>query len=111
MAEHKVAEAVLAIPCWGIYADYDANAPDTATCFLVATEELAKEVCALLNESPRSYGNLAFVDGWEHCKSFSYSGEFCAVNMVGRIFTSLDALKASEHLEREDDDAEESDED
>lgn len=102
MAEHKIAEPVLAIPCWGIFADYDAEAPDTKTLFLVATEELAKEVCAFLNEDPRKWNNLAFVDGWEWKKSFSYSGEFCATNMAGEIFTSLASLKESEHLEGDD---------
>jgi len=71
MSDHKVADVVLAYPCFGIYADYDANAPDTETYFVVATKELAEEVCAKLNENPRKWGNLGFVDGWEHAKSFS----------------------------------------
>lgn len=103
MTEHKIAEPVLAVPCWGIFADYDGNAPDTKVLFLVATEELAKEVCALLNENPRAYGNLAFVDGWEFCKRFGYHGAWCATNMTGEIFTSLEALRESEHLERSED--------
>lgn len=103
MAEHKVAEPVLAIPCWGIFADYDANAPNTEVLFLVATEELAKEVCAVLNESPRSWSALAFVDGWEHCKSFAYRGSYVAPSMAGEVFTSLEALRESEHFERDDD--------
>ncbi len=103
MAEHKIAEPVLAIPCWGVYADYDANAPDTATLFLVATEELAQEVCALLNENPRAHGNLAFVDGCEYCKRFEYSSELCPVDRAGEIFTSLEAFKESEHFENEED--------
>lgn len=104
MVKHKVAEPVLAIPCWGIFADYDANAPDTRILFLVSTEELAKEVCAFLNENPRKWGNLACVDGWEHCKRFSWMGTFCATNMVGEIFTSLEALKESDHLKSDGDD-------
>jgi hypothetical protein len=39
---------------------------------VVGTEELAKEVVDTLNKNPRKYGNLAFVDGCEHCKSFDW---------------------------------------
>lgn len=103
MAEHKVADPVLAIPCWGIFADYDGNAPDTAVFFHVATEELAREVCAVLNEDPRSWVALGFVEGCEYAKSYECRGAYVAPNMVGEVFTSLEALRESEHFERDED--------
>ena len=69
---HKGPRPVTAYEGYAIYADYDANAPNSEDVVFVSTEELAKEVCGKLNEDPRSYGNLAFVDGWEFCKSFRY---------------------------------------
>lgn len=77
MTVHKIADPVPGIPCFGVYADYDANAPDTATHILVATEELAKEVCAFLNKDARAW-NQAFVDGCESCKSWQYRPEMVA---------------------------------
>lgn len=65
---------VVAYETYGIFGDYDGNAPDTDTICLVATEELAKEVCAKLNENPRDY-HVVYVDGWEHNKRFSYRRE------------------------------------
>lgn len=70
--EHPEPERVTAYRAWGIYADYDANAPDTRDLILVSTEALARDVCDALNEDPRRWGNLAFVDGWEFCKSFQH---------------------------------------
>tara|TARA_R110000868_G_scaffold47769_7_gene156246 strand:+ start:2632 stop:2958 length:327 start_codon:yes stop_codon:yes gene_type:complete len=65
---------VVAYETYGIFGDYDCNVPDTYTICLVATEELAKEICAKLNENPRDY-SVVCVDGWEHCKRFSYRRE------------------------------------
>ena len=67
-------EKVTAYRAFGIFADYDANAPDTATLVTVTSEELAKQVCEKLNEDPRSYV-IAFVDGCEHWKRFSHRPE------------------------------------
>lgn len=65
---------VVAFEAFGIFGDYDGNAPDTATICLVSSEELAKLVCASLNEDPRKH-NIVFVDGWESSKMFSYRRE------------------------------------
>ena len=51
MTKHAVAEVISAIPCFGIFADYDANAPNTETLFVVATSDLATEVCEALTSS------------------------------------------------------------
>jgi hypothetical protein len=64
-------EEITAYRAFGIFADYDANAPDTDTLVTVASEELAKQVCEKLNEDPRSHV-VAFVDGWEHAKRFRH---------------------------------------
>jgi hypothetical protein len=65
---------VTAYEAFGIFGDYDGNAPDTESVCLVATEDLAKEVCAKLNEDPREYA-IVCVDGWEHSKRFRYRTE------------------------------------
>lgn len=102
-AEHPVLEPVPAVPCYGIYADYDANAPDTEDLLTVSTEELAKAVCEVLNEDPRKWGNMAFVDGFEWAKSFSYHKTF--VEPGHEVSTSVE--KAMSWVE-EDEDCEES---
>lgn len=70
--EHGMPEPVQGYRAWAIYADYDANAPDTEDLILVSTEDLAKLVCDELNEDTGRWNNLAFIDGWEHCKMFRY---------------------------------------
>jgi hypothetical protein len=67
----KTMEKITAYRAFGIFADYDGNAPDTDTIVTVTSEELAKQVCEKLNEDPRSYV-IAFVDGWEHAKRFRH---------------------------------------
>ena len=52
-------EKITAYRAFGIFADYDANAPDTDTIVTVTSEELAKEVCEKLNEDPRRHTVLA----------------------------------------------------
>jgi hypothetical protein len=64
-------EKITAYRAFGIFADYDANAPDTGTLVTVTSEELAKQVCEKLNEDPRSYV-IAFVNGCEHWKRFGW---------------------------------------
>ena len=68
---------VTAYEAFAIYGDYDSNAPDTSTICLVASEDLAKEVCSKLNEDPRKYC-VVFVDGWEHAKRFRFRPELVA---------------------------------
>ena len=68
---------VTAYVAFGIFGDYDSNAPDTSTVCLVATEELAKEVCETLNEDPREHA-VVFVDGWEHAKRCRFRTELVA---------------------------------
>jgi hypothetical protein len=65
---------ITAYEAYGIFGNYDGNAPDTSTICLVATEQIAKEVCAVLNENPEDHV-IVFVDGWEHSKSFAYRRE------------------------------------
>lgn len=64
---------VAAFAGYQIYADYDGNAPDTAGMLFCSTEELAREVCEILNENPRKWGNLAYVEGCEHAKRFRHT--------------------------------------
>lgn len=62
-------------PChkiYAIYADYDAEAPTTADLILCKTEEVAQSVVDILNKNPRAYNDLAYVEGYEGCKSFAY---------------------------------------
>jgi hypothetical protein len=107
--KHNLLDAVTAIPCWGIYADYNANAPDTQTFFNVATEELAEEVCAFLNEDARRW-NMAFVDGCESCKSWQKVETLEFVKNSGTILRSLDAVKAylrdNDHWDEDEDEDE-----
>jgi len=70
-------EKIAAYRAFGIFADYDANAPDTYTISLVTSEELAKQVCEKLNEDPRRH-MIVFVDGWEHAKRFCHRPELIA---------------------------------
>jgi hypothetical protein len=61
---------IMAYVGYAIYADYDAQAPNTNDLILVGSEELAAEVLHLLNENPQKYYDIAFVDGLERYKSF-----------------------------------------
>lgn len=111
MTTHQVAAPVLAIPCHGIYADYDANAPDTRSIIFVATQELAAEVCDKLNEDPRRYC-ACVVDGWEHAKSWASRPEFLPAGSEGRIHvTPESALSEIEEDGVNDEDEDEDDED
>jgi hypothetical protein len=59
--KHQLGEQVTCHRCYGVYADYDANAPDSEVFVLVATKELGNEVCKILNEE--DYG-LSFCEGF-----------------------------------------------
>jgi len=79
-------EKVEAYKAFGIFGDYDGNAPDTSTVCLVATEDLAKEVCAKLNMAPESY-NIICTDGFEWSKRFAYREELTEnPNVVCKTF-------------------------
>jgi hypothetical protein len=90
---HKLAAQVLAFPCWAIYGDYDANAPDTKDLIWCTTEELARKVCDKLNEDPRSY-NLCYVEGFEGCKTFQYHKVFLLKSdqIVNTLKAALEAV-------------------
>ena len=83
------AKQVTAFVGYAIYADYDANAPDTQDLILCDTEELAIRVCDHLNEEPRKWGNLAFVDGWEHTKSFALHKTFRDTDVFETSFDDI----------------------
>lgn len=104
---HKLQEPRLAYPCFGIYADYDCNAPDTQTFFKVATQELAEQVLAVLNKNPRNVA-LAYVDGFEYCKRWRHRSEWA--ENPEEVFTSLEAALADVEFDEEEDEEEEDDE-
>ena len=84
-------EIIQAYKVWGIFASYDAYAPDTHDVFLVATEELAQEACGFLQANKERTGLLAWVDGYESKKTFEYHRTLTE-NMDG-ILTSIDQVK------------------
>ena len=98
---------VTAYEAWAIFADYDAEAPTTEDLLVVGTEDLAKEIVELFNKNPRAV-NMAFVDGFEHCKSFDQHKVLVASDK-GVLWSVKDALEAAEI--EESDLNEESDED
>lgn len=65
-----MAKQVTAFLGYAIYATYDGEAPDTADLILLDSEEEANKVKDVLNENPRKWGNLAYVEGFECCKTF-----------------------------------------
>ena len=85
-----VSEPALAIPCFEIYADYDANAPDTEGIILVSAQALAERVCEELNEDPQACVKCV-VDGWEHAKSWAWRPTFAPVADRSKIHTNLQA--------------------
>lgn len=97
--------AVTAYRVFGIFADYDGNAPDTSTLALVPTEEVAKEVCQRLNEDPQSH-TIVFVDGWENHKTFRYRPEL--TEDQGRVLLTADL--AYEALTEDDGDGDDDEE-
>lgn len=99
---HDLLAPVQATPCFGIYADYDGNAPDTATLALCATRELADDVVVKLNRNPRACG-AAFVDGWEHAKRYAVRDELVPyAERHSRIWRTIgEALEALDTSEEE----------
>jgi hypothetical protein len=96
---------------YAVYADYDANAPDTEDLLFCATVELAQAVCEVLNEDPRRWGNLAFVDGYEWSKSFGYRAAYAENPAVfGRSVAQVMA-NVEDDGEEEEEEEEEEDED
>ena len=83
---------ITAYEAFGIFGDYDSNAPDTHTVCLVASEDLARQVCAKLNENPRDYC-VVFVDGWEHSKRFAFRREL--TDNPGEVLATLEAALAA----------------
>lgn len=106
--EYPVASPVRAIPCYGIYADYDSNTPDSMFFLYVSNEELAQKVCKFLSELDRSLdksiGLYAFTEGWEWCKCFNYRA---TVVPDGHIYQSfLEFIEnEEEELSRVDEDS------
>jgi len=99
-----MAEGPKQVTAWqgyGIYADY----PDSEDRLFVATEELAQQVCAKLNENPRAHGDLAYCEGWEWCKSFQYH-EVILLDKSA-FATSLDELELEGDSEDEDEEDDE----
>jgi hypothetical protein len=83
---------VTAFQGYGIFASYDAEAPDTADQIFVATEELAQQVCAELNCDPRAHNGLAYVEGCEHCEQARCRSE--ATHFTRRIDNGSDGTWA-----------------
>ena len=102
-------EEVTAYRAFGIFGDYDGNAPDTHTICHVASEEVAEQLCAMLNEDPQAYV-VVYVEGYEYAKSFR-----CRPELVERkdgVHNTLqDALDEFSEYLSEDEDEDEDDED
>lgn len=96
--KHELGEQVTCHRCYGVYADYDANAPDSEVFVLVATKELGDEVCKILNE--KDYG-LAFCDGWEWCKSYQTTDEVAEAKKIATTLTEALAQIGYEDLKAE----------
>lgn len=57
---------VTAYEVFGVFGNYDGDAPSTSNLCLVATEQIAKDVCAILNDNPTQFD--LFYEGWDKCK-------------------------------------------
>lgn len=84
-------EIVQAYKVWGIFASYEAYAPDTHDICLVATEGLAQEACNFLQANKGQTGCLTWVDGYESKKTFEYHPAL--VEKMDGILTSIDQVK------------------
>ena len=65
-----MAKQVTAFLGYAIYASYDGEAPDTKDLILLADKDEAEKLAKILNENPRKWGSLAYVEGFEHYKLF-----------------------------------------
>jgi hypothetical protein len=90
---------VTAYEAYAIFADYDAEAPTTEDLLVVGTEDLAKEIVSLFNKNPRAV-NMAFVEGFEHCKSFDQHKVFVETDK-GVLWSVKEALEEAEITEEE----------
>ena len=93
-----------AVWAWGVYADYDGNAPDSEYLVLCASPQLADAVVKLFNEAEDTDGgfvtgpdgepvelSMPFIDGWEWCKTYAVRGT--TSNRQHVRFTLADCLK------------------
>ena len=90
---------VVAYEAFGIYADYDGNAPDTTDLIIVADEEVAKGLVADFNRNPRAI-HIAYVDGCETSKSYAYR-RIAVFSTSGVSFTRSDALDKADLTEED----------
>jgi len=75
-------EKVEAYRAWTVVADYDANAPEGDTGVLVATEDLAVQLCKMLNEQKSEdemYDSSIVYEGqtWELSLPYTEGHEWC----------------------------------
>ena len=63
---------IKAVEAYEIYADYDAEAPDSDGLFTVDDKSVADGLCEHLNKNPRGW-RMAYVQGYEWCKRFRVS--------------------------------------
>lgn len=90
---------VEAYECYGIYADYNGDAPDTSSVCLVATKEVADALCNKLNENPRRY-TICIVEGFEYAKSWCYREEL--TTNPSSVFKSVEEALNSEEFQPDD---------
>ena len=83
-------EIVQAYKVWGVFASYDAYAPDTHDIFLIATEKLADAVCKYLNAHKEKTNVLAWVDGYESRKTFEHHPAL--TESLAKVITSLEQV-------------------
>lgn len=65
-------QQVTAFQGFAVFASFDGSAPDSEDLIKCETEVVAQQVCDFLNKEPRKWGTLAFIDGYEHSKSFQF---------------------------------------
>ena len=96
---YKLADPVKAYPCFGIFADYNSEAPDSGSLIFVANKALAERVCKILNDTPDD--NIDSNSGHEWCKRYSYEKEL--VRRKSSICTTIrEAIGwMKQHLEPE----------
>lgn len=58
-----------AVKAFGVYANYDGNAPDSSFILFVASEEITRAILPIVRER---HNGICFIDGWEGHKSWTY---------------------------------------